>query len=208
MALACGMALAQNRNNRQPPGPADNNSGPSIVEAPRANPGSLDPNVTGAPVDPTAYVIGPLDILGVKVFRDNDFTGQYGVRPDGKISIALVGDMQAAGLTPTRLSEQITQALSDFIIKPDVTVMVLQVNSKTYTISGEVIRPGRYPLLLPMHVFDAINDAGGFKDFANRKDITIIRGAQRLKFNYEDIRRGRKLEQNVLLQNGDTVYVR
>jgi polysaccharide export outer membrane protein len=195
-----------NRNARTTQGQQDPPSG-VVVEAPRVNPGALDPNATGAPVDPATYVIGPLDILAVKVFRDNDFTGQYQVRPDGKITLQLIGDMQAAGLTPERLSAQIKQALSDYLIKPDVVVQLYQVNSKTYTVSGEVYRAGRYPLLLPTHVFDAINDAGGFKDFANKKNVIIIRGSQRLKFNYEDVRKGKKLEQNVLLENGDTILI-
>jgi polysaccharide export outer membrane protein len=180
---------------------------PGKVEAPRVIPG-LDLNVTGVAVEPNSYVIGPLDILYVKVFRDTDFTGQYLVRTDGRITLPLIGDMQASGLTPVGLAGQIKTALSEYIIKPDVNVMVYQVNSKTYTVAGEVNHPGRFPLLITTHAFDAINEAGGFKDFANKTDITIIRGSQRLKFNYEDIRKGKKLEQNIELQNGDTVLVR
>ena len=177
------------------------------VEAPKVNSGT-DLAVTGAAVEPNTYLVGPLDILYVKVFRDNDFSGQYLVRTDGRITLPLIGDMQAAGLTPVRLASQIKQALSEYMVKPDVNVMVYQVNSKTITVAGEVNRPGRFPLLITTRVFDAINEAGGFKDFANKTDITIIRGAQRMKFNYEDVRKGKKLEQNIELQNGDTVYVR
>jgi len=177
------------------------------VEAPKVNSGT-DLAVTGAAVEPNTYLVGPLDILYVKVFRDNDFSGQYLVRTDGRITLPLIGDMQAAGLTPVGLASQIKQALSEYMVKPDVNVMVYQVNSKTITVAGEVNRPGRFPLLITTRVFDAINEAGGFKDFANKTDITIIRGAQRMKFNYEDVRKGKKLEQNIELQNGDTVYVR
>src|SRR5215469_15701228 len=130
------------------------------------------------------------------------------VRTDGKISLPLIGDEQAAGLTPVALAAQVKQALLEYIIQPDVTVMVYQVNSKTYTVAGEVNHPGRFPLLLLTRAFDAINEAGGFKDFANKTDITIIRSSQRLKFNYEDVRKGKKLDQNIELQNGDTIYVR
>jgi polysaccharide export outer membrane protein len=203
-AMFAGILVqAQNSRSRQ----AQPNPDPPKVEAPRASPGA-DPNVTGVAVEPNTYVIGPLDILYVKVFRDTDFTGQYLVRTDGRISLPLIGEKQAAGLTPVALAAALKQALSDYIVQPDVTVMVYQVNSKMYTVAGEVNHPGRFPLLLPTHVFDAVNEAGGFKDFANKTDITIIRGTQRLKFNYEDVRKGKKLEQNIELQNGDTIYVR
>jgi polysaccharide export outer membrane protein len=201
-AFAAGAANAQIRSR-----PAPANPDASKVEAPRVNPG-VDPNVTGVAVEPNTYVIGPLDILYLKVFRDTDFTGQYLVRTDGKISLPLIGDKQAAGLTPAGLANELKEALSEYIIQPEVTVMVYQVNSKTYTVAGEVNHPARFPLLLTTRVFDAINEAGGFKDFANKTDITIIRGTQRLKFNYEDVRKGKKLEQNIELQNGDTVLVR
>ena len=200
---AGGLARAQSTR------PQQNQPGEEApkVEAPKVNSGT-DLAVTGAAVEPNTYLVGPLDILYVKVFRDNDFSGQYLVRTDGKITLPLIGDMHAAGLTPVGLASQIKQALSEYMVKPDVNVMVYQVNSKTITVAGEVNRPGRFPLLITTRVFDAINEAGGFKDFANKTDITIIRGAQRMKFNYEDVRKGKKLEQNIELQNGDTVYVR
>ncbi|MBV8841536.1 MAG: polysaccharide biosynthesis/export family protein [Bryobacterales bacterium] len=201
-------ALAQGQNTHAPrPSPED----PVKVEAPRVTPGldlNVAGNVAGAAVEPNTYVIGPLDLLYVKVFRDSDFSGQYFVRTDGKITLPLIGDIQASGLTPVALAGQVKMALSEYIIKPDVNVMVYQVNSKTYTVAGEVNRPGRFPLLITIRAFDAINEAGGFKDFANKTDITIIRGNQRLKFNYEDVRKGKKLAQNIELQNGDTVLVR
>jgi len=201
--FAWGLARAQSTRTQQ------NQPGAEApkVEAPRVNSGA-DLTVAGAAVEPNTYSVGPLDILYVKVFRDNDFSGQYLVRTDGKITLPLIGDMQAAGLTPVGLASQIKQALSEYMVKPDVNVMVYQVNSKTFTVAGEVNRPGRFPLLIMTRVFDAINEAGGFKDFANKTDITIIRGAQRMKFNYEDVRKGKKLDQNIELQNGDTVYVR
>jgi polysaccharide export outer membrane protein len=201
-ALLCGWASGQGSRREDSPEPA-----PPKVEAPKVTPGTTDPNITGAAVDPNAYVIGALDILYVKVFRDMDFTGSYLVRSDGKITLPLVGDVQAAGLTPERLAAKIREALSELIIKPDVNVMLQQVNSKTYTVAGEVIRPNKYPLLTETRVFDAINESGGFKDFANKKDIIIVRGAQRFRFNYEDVRKGKKLEQNILLQSGDTILV-
>ena len=162
---------------------------------------------TTAAVDPKTYVIGAQDILMIKVWREQDFTGLYPVRPDGKITIPLVGDVQASGLTPERLGDQLKQALSDFINAPDVSVSLQTVNSKKFFITGEVYRAGEYSLATPTRVFDALSNAGGFKDFANKKKIIIMRGAERLKFNYQDILRGKNLEQNILLENGDTIVV-
>jgi polysaccharide export outer membrane protein len=175
-------------------------------EAPKTLPSSMPADATGAPVDPKTYVIGPEDVLHVQVFREIDLTRAVGVRPDGKITMPLIGDMQAAGLTPERFSAQLKQALSTFINNPDVTVSVAQVNSKHYTLAGEVGRPGPAPLVLPTHVFDALSSAG-FKDFANKKKIVIIRGTQRIKFNYNDVLHGKHLETNILLEPGDTIYV-
>jgi polysaccharide biosynthesis/export protein len=161
----------------------------------------------GAAVDPRTYVIGAEDILSIKVWREPDFSAPYGVRPDGKITIPLVGDLQAAGLTPQRLSEQLEQALSEYINKPDVTVTIQQVNSKKFFLTGEVYRPGEYPLVTPTRIFDALSNAGGFRDFANKKKIILIRGAERYRFNYQDVLRGKNLGQNIFLENGDTVVV-
>lgn len=179
---------------------------PSKVEAPKPLTGPAAAT-TAAAVDPTVYIIGPQDVLFIRVWRENDFTQSYVVRPDGKITLPLIGDVQAAGLTPNRLGQQLVQALSDYINKPDVAVQVSQVNSKKYYITGQVLRAGEFPLVVPIHVFDALSNAGGFRDFANKKKIVIIRGNQRLKFNYQDILKGKNLEQNVLVENGDTIVV-
>lgn len=174
-------------------------------EAPKVLPGSMADS-TGAPVDPKTYVIGPEDILSIGVFHEAELTRAVGVRPDGKITMPLIGDMQAAGLTPERFSAQLKQALSTFINNPDVTVTIAQVNSKRYTVAGEVMRPGPYPLVLPTKVFDALSNVG-FKDFSNKKKIVIIRGDKRIKFNYTDVLHGKHLDTNILLEAGDTVYV-
>jgi polysaccharide export outer membrane protein len=163
-------------------------------------------DATGAPIDPKTYVIGPEDILYVQVFHEPEMTRAVGVRPDGKITMPLIGDMQAAGLTPERFGAQLKQALSTYLHNPDVTISLGQVNSKRYTVAGGVLRPGPYPLVLPMKVFDALSSVG-FKDFANTKKIVIIRGDKRIKFNYKDVLHGKHLEQNILLEPGDTIYV-
>jgi polysaccharide export outer membrane protein len=175
-------------------------------EAPKTLPGSMPADATGAPIDPKTYVIGPEDILYVQVFHEPEMTRAVGVRPDGKITMPLIGDMQAAGLTPERFGAQLKQALSTYLHNPDVTISLGQVNSKRYTVAGGVLRPGPYPLVLPMKVFDALSSVG-FKDFANTKKIVIIRGDKRIKFNYKDVLHGKHLEQNILLEPGDTIYV-
>jgi polysaccharide export outer membrane protein len=179
-------------------------------EAPKV-PSQLSADTTGLPIDPKSYVIGPEDILSVRVWREPDFTGPKGVRPDGKITMPLVGDLQAAGLTPSRLSDQLKQALASYLKDPEIEVEVIQVNSKRYTVTGGVNRPGAYPLVGPKRVFEAVNDAGGFREFSNKKDVVIIRAdGKRLHFNYEDYVKGKKNNKtdNLLLENGDTVFVK
>ena len=193
-------ALAQNPPASAPP---PSSAAPGRSDAPAA-PAKPD---TGVAVDPKTYVIGAQDILSIKVWREQDFTGLYTVRPDGKITIPLIGDVQASGLTPERLGEQLKQGLSNFINSPDVSVSLQAVNSKKFYITGEVNRPGEYMLAIPTKVFDALSNSGGFRDFANKKKIIIIRGTDRLKFNYQDILKGKNLDQNIFLENGDTVVV-
>jgi len=161
-------------------------------------------------VDPKSYLIGPEDLLRIEVFRDADMSRAVSVRPDGKITLPLVGDLQAEGLTPERLTAQVKEALSQFENNPEVTISVLQVNSKSFTVTGKVNRSGRFPLVTPVRVFDALGLTGGFQDFANTKNITIVRGTQRLTFNYNDFVKGKKeaLDQNIWLQNGDTILVK
>ena len=161
----------------------------------------------GAPLDPN-YEIGAEDVLFVKVWREADFTGQYAVRPDGKITVPLIGDMKAAGLTTDTLTANLKIALSDYILRPEVNVIVISANSKKFYIAGEVNRPGIYPLVVPTRVFDALSSAGGFREFANRKDIVIVRGTKRLKFNYAEVLKGKKLDQNIFLESGDTLIVK
>jgi len=199
LTVLCGLVVSgpAGAQNQTPP--------PSRSDAPTTAPVKSDG--ASAAVDPKTYVIGAQDILMIKVWREMDFTGPYTVRPDGKISMPLVGDVQASGLTPERLGEQLKQALSNFINSPDVTVSLQTVGSKKFYITGEVNRAGEYTLATPTKVFDALSNAGGFRDFANKKKIIIIRGTQRIKFNYQDILKGKSLEQNIFLENGDTIVV-
>jgi len=188
----------------QPPGQQQPPEKPA--DAPKTLPNSTGTNGAGAPVDPKMYVMGPEDVISISVFNEPQMTRTEVVRPDGKITMPLIGDLQAEGLTPERLKAQMTQALSTYVKNPDVTITVLAVNSKRYTISGQVMRSGPVALVLPTHVFDALSSVG-FRDFANTKKIVIIRGSKRIKFNYKDVLHGKHLEQNILLEPGDTIYV-
>jgi polysaccharide biosynthesis/export protein len=199
-SLTAAPALAQKESAPTPPA---NSAAPGRSDASTA-PVKSD---SGVAVDPKTYVIGAQDVLSIKVWREQDFTGLYTVRPDGKITLPLIGDVQASGLTPERLGDQLKQGLSNYINSPDVSVSLQTVGSKKFYITGEVNRPGEYVLAIPTKVFDALSNSGGFRDFANKKKIIIIRGTDRLKFNYQDILKGKNLEQNIFLENGDTVVV-
>jgi len=160
-----------------------------------------------APVDPKTYLIGPEDILMVRVWREPELSGPVAVRPDGQITLPLVGDLQAGGLTPEALVASINQKLSTLMNGPQVMVSVQTVRSKKYYIIGEVGRPGEYPLVTSITVLDALSNAGGFRDFANPKKIVIMRGDKRLKFNYKEVIAGKKMEQNIPLENDDHIIV-
>jgi polysaccharide export outer membrane protein len=163
-----------------------------------------------APVDDKVFLIGAEDQLMITVWGDNRIGGQVLVRPDGRISLDLLGEVQAAGRTPLDLGSDIAELLKqkDILRRPQVTVKVTQVNSKKYRINGEVMKTGAFPLVVATRVMDALVEAGGFKDFANKKDIVIMRGTQRLKFNWNDAVKGKNPEQNVYLQHGDIIIVK
>ena len=188
--------------NSPPPAPPPS---PAKIEAPSA--AQVDPNSAPAAVDPRAYEIGAEDFLKVFVWQSPEFSGIHYVRPDGKITLPVIGDVQAEGLTPNRLKATITAALKDYVESPDVTVSVQQVNSKSYRVSGWVNRPNKYPLVTPIRVYEAIADAGGFREFANLKDVIIFRGADRIKFNAKDYREGKNLDKNIWVENGDLIEV-
>ncbi|MBZ5676776.1 MAG: polysaccharide export protein [Acidobacteriia bacterium] len=201
MALACIPAWGQAGKNAPP-------NIPQVYDKPGVTAAGNEPMAQA--IDPRTYLIGPEDILKIEVFRDADLSRMVNVRPDGKITMALVGDLQAEGLTPERLTVQLKEALSQYITSPEVTISVMAVNSKSFVVTGKVNRSGKFPLITPIRVFDALGLTGGFQDFADTKNITIVRGAQRLTFNYKDFVKGKKeaLDQNILIQNGDTILVK
>lgn len=186
--------------------PAQERQEPAPAPGVRAEDEALKKAV-GAPVDPKTYVIGAEDILMIRVWREPELSGPVGVRPDGKISLPLIGEIQAGGETPEKLAEEITEGFSKYVHNPEVMVSVAAVNSKKYFISGEVLRPGSYPLVVPTTVLEAIAIAGGFREYAKRRDVLILRGPRRYEFDYRQVLRGRNLEQNLTLENGDHIIV-
>ena len=158
------------------------------------------------------YVIGTGDILGIDVWKETEVSRVVPVRPDGKISLPLVGEIQAGGHTPKQLENDIAAKLKDYVSEPDVTVIVQEIKSQKFNVLGMVMKPGSYVLANPTTVLDGIAMAGGFRDFAKRKDIYVLRtgpdkAQQRLPFNYADVVKGHRPTQNVALQSNDTIVV-
>jgi polysaccharide export outer membrane protein len=169
----------------------------------------VDTSEPSAPVDPKSYVIGAEDVLAVVVWHERDVSGAVSVRPDGKITLPLIGELQAAGQTPQELKTMVTEKLSQFLNRPEVMVSVQQVRSKKYYITGQAGRTGAFPLVVPTTVLEALSGAGGFQQWAKTKKIRILRdgGRTTLKFNYNQVINGKNLDQNVYLQNGDNIIV-
>ena len=159
---------------------------------------------------PKDYVIGSEDTIMVSVWNEEKLTATLPVRPDGKISMPLLNDVQASGLTPMQLADALTEKLKKFVADPRVTVVVTQMNSQKVFMLGEVSHTGALPLLPNMTVLQALATSG-FSQFANTKKIYILRienGKQlKLLFNYKAVVKGEQMEQNILLKPGDTVVV-
>ena len=158
------------------------------------------------------YVIGNDDVLNISVWKEPDLTKAIPVRSDGKISLPLVGELQATGKTPMQLELDITEKLKSFITTPEVNVIVQQVNSRKFNVMGEVSHPGSFPLTASTTIMDAIAIAGGFRDFAKKTGVYILRkgpdGKQdRLNFNYKSFIKGKNPEQNIRIEPNDTIIV-
>jgi polysaccharide biosynthesis/export protein len=169
-------------------------------------------NADAAKPHDSTFVIGNDDVLAINVWKEPDISRSIPVRSDGKISLPLVGEVQAAGSTPLKLEQDIAARLKNYIAEPEVTVIVQQVNSQKFNILGQVNKPGSYPLATSPTVLDAIAVAGGFRDFAKQKAIYVLRqnpdGTQsRMPFNYKDVVKGHNPAQNVKLQPRDTIVV-
>jgi polysaccharide biosynthesis/export protein len=163
------------------------------------------------PNEEPGYVIGAQDVLDISVWKEPDVTRTVPVRPDGKISLPLVKDIQAAGLTPMQLESLITQKLQKFVTDPQVSVIVKEINSRRIFILGEVNRSGAFTLLPNMTILQALSGAGGFTQFANLKGIYLLRleNGKEVKypFNYKEVINGQNPNQNMLLKPGDTIVV-
>ena len=167
-------------------------------------------STTAAPPPPD-YVIGPDDVLTVVIWREKDLSGDVTVRPDGKISLPLLNDVTASGLTPDELRRQLTKAASKFVAEPTVTVVVKQINSRKVFITGQVSRPGPYPLAGPTTVLQLIAMAGGVLEYADKENIVVMRTEKgrtmTFRFNFKDVMKLRNIRQNIELKPGDTVIV-
>lgn len=183
------------------------NSAPTIASVPAQSAGPSD----GKPHD-NSFVIGNDDRLTINVWNEPEASRSVPVRSDGRISLPLAGEVQAAGRTPLQLEQEIATKLLNYITKPEVTVIVEQINSQKFNILGQVAKPGSYPLTTATTVLDAIATAGFFRDFAKQKGIYVLRHAPngtelRIPFNYKDVIKGKYPEQNIKLQPNDTVVV-
>jgi polysaccharide export outer membrane protein len=180
---------------------ANSNTAPSSTSVPTA-PKPHDDN----------FVIGNDDVLAINVWKEPDISRSVPVRSDGRISLPLVGEVQAAGRTPLRLEQDIAAKLKNYIGEPEVTVIVQQINSQKFNILGQVNRPGTYAITDSATVLDAIAVAGGFRDFAKQKSIYVLRlsadGVQsQIPFNYKEVVKGQNPGQNIKLQPHDTIVV-
>ena len=222
-----GAALAQTAPPQaKPPQPAQQappkTQPPPQTSQPAQKPPAAKPAAPGAAVAKPAvpgpvvatepgFTIGPEDVVGIFVWREAEVSGDVAVRPDGMITLPLVRDIKAAGLTPNDLADRIQEALREFITDPSVTVVVRQMNSRKVFITGEVAKPGAYALPSSMTVMQLIAVSGGISEFADANAISVMRlegGKTRtFKFEYKEVAKGKKPEQNIMLKPGDTVVV-
>ena len=184
---------------------------PGIDPARMAPPKAADASKPGGPVDDSSYILGAEDQISILVNNSAEFNGSHMIRPDGRITVNLVGEVVAAGHTPEQLTDVLKDRLKKYVVDPDVTISVLAVNSKRYFIQGEVNRTGEFKLVVPTKVLEALVNAGGFRDFAHTKDIVIIREegdkTNRYRFNYKEVIKGKHLDQNIFLKAGDIIVV-
>ncbi len=207
-----GQAAGSSSNPPKPVIPENPTEPPKAVANAAQPPAPDTPAPRVANVRPDSYIIGSDDVLTVNVWKEPEMSKTIPVRPDGMISLPLLGEIQARGLTPVQLEDQITDLLKKLMSDPQVTVIVNQVNSLTFNIVGQVLKPGYFPLTRPLTVLDAIALCGGFRDFAKQKKIYVLRKTpdgkeERLKFNYKQVIKGQNMAQNIQLQPHDTVVV-
>jgi polysaccharide biosynthesis/export protein len=210
LALLLTCALSFSSMHAQSGTDADKNASPAAATSTTAQPPATA--APGVATDDDSYVIGVDDVLSINVWKENDISRSVPVRSDGKISLPLVGEVTAGGKTPKALKAEITEKLKSYISEPEVTVMVQEMRSKKFNILGQVARPGSYPLTSSMTILDGLSLAGGFRDFAKKKAIYVLRKKadgtdDRLPFNYNEVIKGKNNQQNVKLMPGDTVVI-
>ena len=208
LALTCAAPVAAQQQTAQGP-----------KASPTAAPGGAKPSgpapvapLPAAAVVPPGYVIGVDDVLAVLFWREKDLSGDVVVRPDGKITLPLLNDVQAAGLTPEDLRAALTTAAAKYVAEPNVTVVVRQINSRRVFITGQIAKPGPYAVTPGLTVMQLIALAGGLTEFADSKNIIIMRTENgkplAYRFNYKEVLDRKKLQQNIELKPGDTVVVK
>jgi polysaccharide export outer membrane protein len=190
---------------------------PSTVKPTAPAPAPATPAVKPAAAVPAAapippgYVIGIDDLLAVRFFGDTQLSADVVVRPDGKISLALLNDVQAAGFTPEQLGDVLEKAASKYINEPDATVIVREVRSRKVYVIGQVAKPSPVVLNTDMNVLQALTEVGGLLEYADKSNIVIVRPEngkeRRFKFNYKEVTKGKNPQQNILLKPGDTILV-
>lgn len=196
----------------KPAAPPAGTAPASKPTAPVPTPTAPAPAAAGSLVTPPPdYVIGVGDVLAISYYKEKDMTADYVVRPDGKITLPLLNDLDASGMTTDQLREKLTQASTKYFVDPNITVGVRVINSRKVFILGGVNKPGAIDLVVPLDVMSLIAVAGGLKEYVDGKDIVILRtekGRQTaIKFNYKEVQRGRNIEQNISLKPGDRVIV-
>ena len=164
------------------------------------------------PILPKDYVIGVEDVLNVVFWKDKELSAEVLVRPDGKISLPMLNDVPAAGMTPEQLATAVQQAAAKFVRDPGATVIVKEIRSRKVYVIGEVAKPGTFPLASEMNVIQIIAEAGGFLESANKSNVVVVRNEngqeRRYKVNYNEVVRGKNVGQNIRLLPGDTILIR
>ena len=195
LLIVCGAGVA---SAQQPPTNARNSS-PAAAKAPVA------PDVPGD------YIIGPDDILTIVFWREKDLSGDVPVRPDGRISLPLLNDIVAAGLTPDQLRIKLNEAAAQYVTDPIASVTVKTLNSRKVFVTGQVAKQGFFPLTAPTTVIQMLATAGGLLEFADAENIIILRNEKgkqsSIRFNFKEVRRTKNLQQNIELKPGDTIIV-
>lgn len=172
-------------------------------------------NTSSAPSSASAsssYIIGPGDLLAINVLHEPEVSQKVPVRMDGKITMPLIGEIQASGMVPSNLQQTIAAKLHDYIKDAEVTVVVEEIKSRQFSVMGEVEHPGTFPLVKPTTVLEGLAQAGAFRDFAKVKKIHILRKTPEgttltLPFNYKEVSKGKNESENIQLQAGDTIIV-